>query len=365
MKPILLFFLLMASMCACGRTSACHDADGDTSDSTAGTAHIEKRSVYYWKTVLRLGSAERHFLRRHDIGRIYMRLFDVCADPYAAVPEDKAAPNASIRIDDTDYHFLNDSLNHIEVVPVVYITLDALKAMKNHEGMLASNIVTRVRNMASYNGLPHVGEMQLDCDWTASTEQSFFTLCDSVRAAILKNGLNWELSSTIRLHQLARKVPPVDRGVLMVYNTGSFNDPDAVNSIIDPADVEPYMKYLPDYKLHLDVAYPTYSWQLLFHDRKFAGLTGGLNLADSTRFAQRGSNTYVALRDIPYNDRVICRGDMVRQETSAFSDIIRVGDMIERNLSPGPHSTILYHLDISNLSNYSPDEIDKIFVSCR
>ncbi|MBD5345058.1 MAG: hypothetical protein HDR90_08790 [Bacteroides sp.] len=41
-----------------------------------------------------------------------------------------------------------------------------------------------------------------------------------------------------------------------------------------------------------NVAYPSYSWQLLFQDRKFAGLIGGLDLADSTRFSPHGRNTF-------------------------------------------------------------------------
>ncbi len=365
MKYILLFSLSLLSLCACSRAAASTDAPEAATDTVETNLHAEKRAVYYWKTVLNLDSAERAFLRRHDIGRMYVRLFDVVKGESPRLDE-KAVPNASLRVDYPTYDMLVDSFPKMETVPVVYITLDALKAMKGNEGTLARNIVSRARNMCTFNGLHTVSELQLDCDWTPSTEQSFFTLCDSARAALKQLSLQWKLSSTIRLHQLARKVPPVDRGVLMVYNTGSFNDPDVTNSIIDPRDVEPYMKYLPDYKLHLDVAYPTYSWQLLFHDRKFQGLVSGLEVTDSSRFAPRGKNLYVALRDMPYNDySMIRRGDMVRQESSDYADISRVRDMIERRITTRPHSTILYHLDINNLSKYSHDEIDHLLASGR
>jgi len=327
------------------------------------TGHEETNSVYYWKTVFHLDSADRAFINKHDIGRIYMRMFDVAHDNGAGTIENRTYPNATIRFDYDDFYLLKDSLDDLEFVPVVYITLDAMKAMENHEGVLASNIVTRIRNMCSYNAIHNVEELQLDCDWTKSTRQSFFTLCDSVRQDIEELGLPWRLSSTIRLHQLSQDPPPVNNGVLMVYNTGSFNDPDAQNSIIDAKDVAPYMKYLSRYPLHLDVAYPTYSWQLLFHKRSFVGLISGLNLNDSVRYTYIGNNSYEAKCDIPYKNMIINKGDIIREETSPFNDIAKVRAMIEDRLSNRSHSNILYHLDTNNLSNYSSDEIDKILAS--
>lgn len=329
--------------------------------------HPEKNAVYYWKTTFNTDSADCNLLLRHKIGRVYMRMFDVVADiyPYDNKVENRVVPNASIRICDPRNRLAED-LAKIEFVPVVYVTLEALKAMKGHEGKLASNIVTRVRNMCEYNGLRHVSELQLDCDWTPSTENSFFSLCDSTRRILQTPEYGWTLSSTIRLHQLARKVPPVDRGVLMVYNTGSFDNPDAANSIIDADDVRPYLKRLSSYNLHLDVAYPTYSWQLLFRDRRFAGLMANVELTDTSAFTRReASNVYMARRDVPYHNTVIYAGDIVRAETSSFDDIIRVKGMIEQCLSNRPHSNILYHLDFENLSKYTPNEINKILSTGR
>lgn len=355
MKRIIIAIAMMALMAAtgCGR------------QNVPEACHVEKNGIYYWKTVLKLDSADIDFLKRHDVGRVYLRMFDVAEDRYGIIPEEKACPVASVRVGDDEYHLLEDSLSGKEFVPVVYITLNGLKAMAGEEGTLAKNIVTRVRNMCEYNGLPNVEELQLDYDWTPSTEMSFFNLCDSVKANIKRLGLPWRLSSTIRLHQLAREAPPVDCGVLMVYNTGNFNDPDASNSIIDAADVEPYLKHLPSYPLHLDVAYPTYSWQLLFSDRKFVGLTNGLNLTDTARFACRKPNLYVAKKDIPYNRTIIRKGDMVRRENSAYGDIAKVKEMIEKRLAGREHSNILYHLDNTNLSKYTPDEIDNLYSTGR
>lgn len=339
--------LLLVCSCSCPEEKRTQSAP----------VHEECNSVYYWKTTFLLDSAQEQFLKQHDVGRIYLRMFDVSYDEYA----EETVPNATVRFDYLSECCLQNSLDYLEFVPVVYITLDALKAMRGNEGTLAANIVTRVRNMCSYHSLPNVAELQLDCDWTSSTEQSFFNLCDSVRSAFVNMLLPWKLSSTIRLHQLSEKVPPVDRGVLMVYNTGSFNNPDTRNSIIDPDDVRPYLKNLPSYPLHLDVAYPTYSWQLMFRYRYFSGLMHGIDTSDTTRFAPDKANTVVVKRDFPYGNRIMHAGDMIRTENSDIQDILSVKQMIETALGNKPHSNILYHLDTNNLSNYSSNEIENIF----
>lgn len=350
MKHFLLFLSVFAILSGCRHVNK------------TDFSHEEKNSVYYWKTVFAPDSSDFVFMRKHDIGRIYLRMFDVSVDNVGTIDGNRTVPNATMKIPEETYLYIyNDSLGFIEFVPVVYITLDAMKDAKGHEGQLAKNIVTRVKNMCSYNGLSNVSGLQLDCDWTTSTERSFFALCGSVRHEIRKQDLTWNLSSTIRLHQLAQKVPPVDYGVLMVYNTGDFSDPDAANSILDPKDIKPYLKYLSDYPLHLDVAYPTYSWQLLFHKRQFVGLLNGINVQDSTKFKIiKNHHTYQCLEDTPYKEMIIQKGDEIRVETSKYQDIISVKSMIEQELSNNPYSNILYHFDLRNLSKYTDNEINKI-----
>lgn len=338
---------------------------GRRGDMTQPPCHEEKNGVYYWKTVLQLDSADLAFMRCHDVGRVYLRMFDVAVDDNDVTETPSAVPVASVRIGKAESGLMKNELAGIEFVPVVYITTDALRSMAGREKELAGNIVTRVRNMCSYNGVPNVEEMQLDCDWTKSTEQSFFTLCREAKAAIEAHRLPWCLSSTIRLHQLSGDVPPVDCGVLMVYNTGAFDNPDTGNSIIDADDVEPYLKYLPSYALHLDVAYPTYSWQLLFRNRVFVGLIDNLELSDTACFSRRGDNLYEARRDMPYNDIMIRTGNTVRHESATGSETNKVKDMVEERLTKRAHSNILYHLDNRNLSKYTTDEINRLYSTGR
>lgn len=323
--------------------------------------HEQCNAVYYWKTVFHPDSADLAFLSRHDVERIYLRMFDV-VEQYEG---GSAVPNATVRISDADYALIRDSLSAKEFVPVVYITLEGLTAMEGRERELAAEIVDRVRNMVSYNELPNVAELQLDCDWTGSTREQFFSLCRAAREHIAVRELPWRLSATIRLHQLDGEVPPVDNGVLMVYNTGCFDDPDDDNSIISADDVKPYLKNISSYPLYLDVAYPTYSWQLVFRDREFLGLADDIDTVDTTIVCPVGKDRYELLRDIDYGGTVLLEGDMVRLEGSPFDDVIEVKRLVEEAFGGRRHSNILYHLDSENLSNYSSDEIESLYSTGR
>ena len=64
---------------------------------TAPAVHDERRAVYYWKTVFQFDSTDITFLREHRVGRMYIRMFDVCFDSEAIEYEEKAYPNASIK----------------------------------------------------------------------------------------------------------------------------------------------------------------------------------------------------------------------------------------------------------------------------
>lgn len=347
--PVISLVALASAFWACsGR--------GGTSDVEP---HEEHRGVYYWKTCLDADSADMEFMKWHDIGRVYLRMFDVDVDSLTVEGVKDVVPTASLRVSDNgSERFCGDSSPHIEFVPVVYVTQDAIRS-SGDVGTLAANIYRRVRAMCRCNELPGVSELQLDCDWTSGTRQRFFALCDSVKSLIRRDSIDWKLSSTIRLHQLSQSAPPVDRGVLMVYNTGSYNNPDEPNSIISPEAVKRYVGRLKDYPLHLDVAYPTYSWQLLFRNRQFSGIITGAPLRDTTAFRRVGPNRYEALGDVPVgSNSMALKGDIVRLETSDYPDIMKVKSLVEKELAAKPHSTILYHFDLSNLNKYTHDEID-------
>ena len=60
--------------------TGCGDCRNSEVNSNAN--HCTKHnSIYYWKTVFELDSVELSFLQKHNIGRIYLRMFDVATEP--------------------------------------------------------------------------------------------------------------------------------------------------------------------------------------------------------------------------------------------------------------------------------------------
>ncbi len=332
--------------------ASCQGNRNTTPEQELKSPHSKVNAIYYWKTVCALDSADYRFLGENDIKRAYVRFFDVVPDESTMAVEE-IIPNASLQ--------MRDSLPVNEVVPTIYITQDALKRMNGKWNMWADKIVNRVRAMCSYNELPNPKEIQLDCDWTTSSRNDFFKLCREVKGNLAQQDSAALLSVTIRLHQLSQEAPPADYGVLMLYNTGSFRNISERNSILSTDNVEPYLKNLQSYPLHLDIAYPTYSWQLLFRNNQFVGLVSQ-DLSEYSEALQTidGSHIKVA-KDVLMGDLNLKAGDIIRLEKSEFNAISTVKDMVENTLKGKSHSNIIYHLDSKNLSNYTKDEIKAIY----
>lgn len=314
--------------------------------------HSEVNCVYYWNTVLDLDSLELNFIRSNDVRRAYVRFFDIVVDE-SPIVTDAVVPNATLQF--------KDSLPVNQVIPTIYITVDALKKMKSHEAEWSEKIVKRVFNMCSYNGLNAPSEIQLDCDWTANTDSIFFSLCEAIKREMLLRNSKAILSSTIRLHQLDRTPPPVDYGVLMLYNTGSFENPEENNSILSAESVKPYLKYLGDYPLHLDFAYPIFSWMLVYKDNRFTGILNANKITQTDLLKPIGNNRFVVLRDTIIGNNKLWKGDKIRKEQVSFKTIQEVKSLIEKSSSGRVHSTLLYNLDSQNISNYTDNEFKQIY----
>lgn len=259
----------------------------------------EGNAVYFWRTDLRLDSTEQSFLQRYHINKVYCRYFDVVIDEEGTDPK----PNATIVFSST----LSDS---IELIPTVYITENCMH--QKHPG-LAEKIVKRIRQMNETNDIKHVSEIQIDCDYTSKSRKNYYQFLDEVKEA-------WgqTLSTTIRLHQLPMEAPPVDYGVLMIYNTGDPRKWEERNPILDIRDVQPYLKQLDSYPLPLAAAYPVYQW----------------------------------VRTIR-NIRI--------EHTVEAEEILRVKQAVEKKRSNLKNVIITYHLDKDNINRYKPETYEEIY----
>lgn len=297
------------------------------------------RSIYHWKTTFNLTPKDSAFITDHKITRLYVRMFDVGMERNESNDSLEVVPLGTIR-------FKSALPKNCEFIPTVYITQDALKAYCYGEWKLAELIVTRVKAMASWNELGDFSELQYDCDWTTETRKSFERLCESTKKILDKDGII--LSGTIRLHQLEEAVYPFDRGVLMIYNTGSFVNPNTKNSILYYDDVRKYLsvgkrvrKFIDSRKNNcqiIDVAYPTFSWGVVFDD----------------------SGNYKRLvKDISRYE--LQKGERMRVEVSDYKEIQRAKHLVDSLLYPAVNGNIIYHLDTENLKNYDSEQIENIY----
>ena len=263
----------------------------------------DENAVYYWRTEWRLDSLERSFLSRYDVRRVYCRYFDVVIDD---TDDSDPHPNATIS-------FVDTVPSDLEIIPTVYITEACMH--RRHEG-LAEKVVRRLVQMNETHDVLGVKEIQMDCDYTVQSRQLYYDFLADVRRIAADHGLR--LSTTIRLHQLSMPVPPVDYGVLMIYNTGDPRRFEERNPILDLRDVQPYLRYLDDYQLPLAAAYPVYEW----------------------------------VRTIS--------GVHITHEVEA-DEILNVKSAVEAERDDLRHTILLYHLDADNIQRYENETFDAIY----
>ncbi len=262
----------------------------------------DNNAVYYWRTEWRLDSTEQTFLHAREINKVYCRYFDVVMDDVLHSPK----PNATIRFSDT-------IPAGIELVPTVYITEDCMH--ERHDD-LAQKVVQRVVQMNETHEIFGVKELQIDCDFTMNSRSVFYAFLEEVRKEARRHML--ALSATIRLHQLPMPVPPVDYGVLMLYNTGDPQHFEERNPVLDRRDVQPYVRYLGGYELPLATAYPVYAWQRTIY---------GISI----------------------------------QHVVEADEILAVKQMVEHKRDDLRHSIITFCLDTENINRYSTDTYEAIY----
>lgn len=293
--------------------------------------HEPMRSVYHWRTTYDPDSTELSFMKSHGVGRLYIHYFDVVLRDGDVIPE------ATVL-------FKNTPDERLDVVPTVYITIEAMRRLTqldNDDQMsatvaydYASRIVKRINAMNKHNQITGVHEVQVDCDWTLSTRKAYFSLLANMREQLHSQGI--ALSVTVRLHQLREAEPPADMGVLMLYNTGNLMSEKTHNSILDINDVKPYFKPGTHYDLPLDFAYPVFGWNVCYRNGKFLMLASPQSsLPDDC---------------------------VVRHEQPDYATIRQVKQLAESTLgSDRPYSTIIYHLDKQFLNQYTNEEMEHIY----
>lgn len=305
--------------------------------------------AYYWRTTLQLSPKEREWMQAQHIQRVYLRLFDV------VMHNGKAEPNATLQFPDTTAHATIPA--DVEIVPIVFVVEEVFRHTHDADiDSLAVRMARRISQMGETRKFKFK-EVQIDCDWTRATRTPYFLFLTALRRSL--PGVS--LTATIRLHQLQQEAPPVDEGVLMVYNTGNYRSAKSDrNPILDYRDVKPYLRHVAAYSLPLRAAYPNFGWNILFSGDTFQGILYGVDLSDASNFqpsAEAAPSSSVGLRlydVVSARDIVmsmggstihVVPGQKVYEWRVDPADLARVRAALEQK-RPGINAeAVVYHID--------------------
>ncbi len=331
---------LFVAVCLCG---ACHER-----------VYTVESSFYYWKTVYGPDTEERDALENIGARRLFVRLMDVDTQG----PQGEAIPVSAITFSEP----LPDS---VAIVPVVYIVNQVLKGLSDDQiESLATRMLRFVEGKVEQSGKDGFMELQVDCDWTASTRDRYFSLLEALRRRLDDT---IQLSATLRLHQVRNRrssgIPPVDRVTLMCYNMGNLRLPGEHNSILDLQEMEIYLKgFLPDYPLPADIALPLFSWSVVYRNGAYAGISKRLDpemLADTSVFAQHNGSSLYRLK-VPLPDAGLREGDVVRREETRWEDLRAAADFLATHKRKEDFTLLFYHLDNQVIQDFTDEQLQEI-----
>ena len=308
-------------------------------------------AFYHWKVAYNPTQSEKKLLQRLTVQKQYIHFFDVDWDPRTRQPVPKAVVQFRQKPVGT-------------VVPVVFITNRTLGNLTPAAlPELSQRIMQLVVRLRKQNQLT-VKEVQIDCDWSTRTRDKYFTLLTR-----LKNDLRCPLSATIRLHQIKYTdqtgIPPVARGMLMLYNVADWKQSGTRNSIYDADVVNSYLSYVPNYPLPLDVVMPLFRWTVVYRNNRF--LTFLINLDRKTLSnrpfltAQTDPARFVANRDTSSFGFSVRRGDLFRAEAITPKMLLTEKKRVMDQIRNQPLTFALFHLDSTSLSHYPRETLHSIF----
>ena len=281
-------------------------------------------AFYHWQTSL---DPPPEPIAEMNARRLYVKVFDVSWE------NGRAEPSALL---ETDGKVVAD------FVPVVFLTNEVF----THEvSSLARDVLSLVNSRFPY---PYE-ELQIDCDWTGGTREAYFRFLRDLRTLLPPKT---EISCTVRLHQYrdhaAQGIPPVDRVVLMAYNTGRLGEWETDNSIVDPAAIEHYVSGQPAYPLPLDLAIATYDWAAVYRRGELAYLINEPELgplADTNRFTALAPLRYRVDSSHYYHGLYLYRGDLLRREIADVASAEKLAaELWPQVAAPESRYLIYYHV---------------------
>jgi len=307
-------------------------------------------SFYWWKPKGKYTETIDSVLNNHNVKSIYLHYFDVKME----YSEDAAVPT---------YVLINvyEPLINFNIIPVIFITNKTIKKVWSIND-LSEKILKLIDQITYYQFDKQIKEIQIDCDWNQSTRKKYFELLKLL-------GKRYKISATIRLHQVKFKektgIPPVDEGILMVYNVGDLKN-DKQNSILQSDIVAQYINKESTYPLRLKIALPLFS-QIVIKNNDNQYRLANYSLLDSIKtdtdhFEKTGDNNYKVTKDTLFKGYYLSPGYRFKIERLKEKDIIESYKIVKES-KLDVSDVIFYHLDDSVLKtidlNYIIKKINK------
>lgn len=290
--------------------------------------------------MFKFSNTEKEVLNENNVQKLYVRYFDIGLHPETNFP----IPISPIRFEENPKEYA--------IVPVVFIQNKVMLQTSLDVENLAQKTFDFIEQINSKNKID-CREIQIDCDWTLNSKDKYLKFIE-----VFKKLSKKKLSATIRLHQVKyfkkTKIPNVDSGVLMYYNMGSIA-PDSLNSIYDQKVAERYLKSLKKYPLHLDFAFPIYSWGVHIRDNKVIGLRSKMSISTLEKDSnfEKTSPIFFRVKHSNYNNGIFYEeNDLLKIEEIKAEDLKEMAEDLQDNLVEKPNEIIFYDLDEFNLKNY-------------
>lgn len=316
------------------------------------------RGVYFWKTTFALSTEELSWIKDTQIQKLYIRFFDVDWNPNL---------NAAVPVGDVTIE--TKEVTGVEIIPVVFITNRTLTNIPDSLiSELSKNIHKKILGKLVLFDSLSIKEIQLDCDWTETTQEKYFNLIEDLKHLVGKDKI--EITTTIRLHQVKffnkTGVPPVKRGMLMFYNISDVSDMKTKNSIYDKDIAKQYLVNFDKYPLSLDVVLPAFSWSCWFRNGKLKNLINDVRaeqLENDSCFIKEDKNIFRAVKTCYLKGNYILAGDYLRTEEVDFKTTLSAAELIAPHIKNKKINVSIYHLNGEVIKSYDKDKLKDI-VDC-
>lgn len=312
-------------------------------------------AFYFWQTHLNADNFPTDFVKQQGLKKLYICLLNIEANA-----QNQAVPSVQTVV---DWSILPSDMT---IVPVVYIPNRVFERIDTAEiSRFSENLTRFFKEKLPPSVYNRLSEIQFDCDWTEKTRAGYFLFLNQ-----FKKLNHVPLSATIRLHQVKYRkktgIPPVERGALMVYNLDAPNQFSEKNSIFDAEECAKYLKDAKQYELPLDMAFPLFSWGLVFRNKQYQGILNGMNSAECaslsflTQEKNSPKNYFQVTSDTVFKNLYLRNGDDIEIEQIQEKDLFDAADLAAPLLNSDTTNMIFYHLNSSILKNYNADVFQKV-----